>query len=504
MAANPENPDYTNGRVARSPFVFAAAALIGAASVASLLLFTVVAALRLRFPFELEWLEGLVLDHVRRVVAGLPVYPPPSLDFIPAVYAPFYYYVAAAAGGVFGDGFFPLRLVSFTAALGCFAVIFEIVRRETRAPLWAVFAAGLFAAANSVCGYYLDLARVDSLFLFFFLATVLLVRFGESAALGVAAGLLAAAATFTKQSAAPALAPLLCWAVCYRRQRAWPLLATFAAASAATVWLLDRASAGWFWRYCFVYPSQQPLTAHSPAAFWTGLVFGHLPIAAVAAASFLVAGQRARRNAETWFYAALLLGAGVTSWLTYLKAGAVDNSLLPAAAALAIVAALGFADAAGRAFAMAWRRRLAAATIGALCLAQFALLRYDPAALIPSAADAAAGARLLSMLRVFPGDVFIVAHGYLGPSIGKRSHSHLMSWQDVFCTRDEATKRALEAEITAAFERGQFDAIVLDGLYYPFVQTILKRYRLRGQTRDFPKQMPWPNFLFVRNDLAPP
>ncbi len=495
-------------RPGRSPFTLAAEALIATASVAGLVVFAAVAYFRMRFPFELEWIEGSMLDHVRRVIAGLPLYPPPSLDFIPALYPPLYYYVAALACRAFGDGLFALRVVSSIAALGCFVLIFEVVRREQRRALWALFAAGLFAATYRACGAWLDLARVDSLFLFFLLASIACVRFGDSAAAGVAAGLLAAAATLTKQTALPALAPLVCWTVFYRRRRAVPLLASFGAAFAVAAFLLDRASAGWFWRYCFTYQAQQPMSGHSPWAFWTVFIFGQTPIAAMAAVAYLAGGWFGRRNAETWFYAALLAGTGGISWLAYTKSGGADNNFLPLAAVLAIVAALGFAEAV-RMFAGRPRaQRLAIAAIAALCLAQFASLRYDPAALVPSPADAAAGGRLLATLRVFPGEVFIAGHGYLGPSIGKRSHSHAQGWQDVFHTRDSAAKRALEAEITAAFAGGRFDAIVLDDLDYPFLRILLTRYRYVGELfrndEFWPKSgiVTRPDFLFVRNDPA--
>ncbi len=35
--------------------------------------YVVVALLRLSYPFELEWLEGLALEHVGRIVAGQPI-----------------------------------------------------------------------------------------------------------------------------------------------------------------------------------------------------------------------------------------------------------------------------------------------------------------------------------------------------------------------------------------------------------------------------------------------
>ena len=87
---------------------------------------------RIAYPFELEWMEGACVDHVRRVLAGQPLYVAPSLDFVPFVYPPLYFWLSAALARVTGIGFLPLRLVSSVSSLGCFALIFLMVRRQTR------------------------------------------------------------------------------------------------------------------------------------------------------------------------------------------------------------------------------------------------------------------------------------------------------------------------------------------------------------------------------------
>ncbi len=118
-----------------------------------------VAVLRLSYPFELEWLEGGCLDHVGRVLDGKKLYGPPSLEFVPFIYTPLYYYVAALVAGIVGFGFLPLRLVSFAASLGCLGCIYLVVRRETLDRFPAVLAACLFAATYRASGGWLDLAR---------------------------------------------------------------------------------------------------------------------------------------------------------------------------------------------------------------------------------------------------------------------------------------------------------------------------------------------------------
>ena len=46
------------------------------------------------FPFELESVEGHCLQQVGRVLDGQPLYVAPSLDFVPLIYMPLYFYLA--------------------------------------------------------------------------------------------------------------------------------------------------------------------------------------------------------------------------------------------------------------------------------------------------------------------------------------------------------------------------------------------------------------------------
>ena len=74
-------------------------------------LYLVLAWFRLSYPFELEWMEGGSVEHVRRLLVGQQIYVAPSLDFIPYPYPSFHYYVSAAAAQLFGLKLESLRLV---------------------------------------------------------------------------------------------------------------------------------------------------------------------------------------------------------------------------------------------------------------------------------------------------------------------------------------------------------------------------------------------------------
>jgi 4-amino-4-deoxy-L-arabinose transferase-like glycosyltransferase len=87
---------------------------------------------RIRYPFDLEWIEGAMVIQVQRLISGQGMFVAPSINYIPFYYTPLYFYFSALAALVFGIGLFPLRLVSFLASLVAFTMIFLIVRDETK------------------------------------------------------------------------------------------------------------------------------------------------------------------------------------------------------------------------------------------------------------------------------------------------------------------------------------------------------------------------------------
>src|SRR5829696_279318 len=95
-----------------------------AAAVAFVLLYLTLALIRLRYPFELEWMEGAMVDQVQRVVEGRPMYVAPTLDFVPFLYPPVYFWASAAVAMVTGVGFVALRLVSLVASLTVLVLIY--------------------------------------------------------------------------------------------------------------------------------------------------------------------------------------------------------------------------------------------------------------------------------------------------------------------------------------------------------------------------------------------
>jgi len=432
----------------------------------SLATFLFVALRRLPYPFELEWLEGGVLQHVERLGAGASIYVEPSLDFIPFAYTPLYFHVSAAAAKVFGGGFFAPRLVSLLASLGVFALVFAISWRAARSAFSAGLAAGLFAATYAASGFWLDLARPDALFLFFLLLGVYLVWFHPGCAGSLAAGIAFGLSFLTKQTALACVAPLVLYLlVVRRRQGVWIALALIGLIVSTTV-IYDAATHGWYSYYALRLRRGillETLNWNRLATFWMRDLAVPLGIALALGLFYFV------RRAPRWSWKAeglqlALMGSLILgTWASRLEAYAFTNVNLPAHAAVAILAGLGTQEALGTAGRATTRRQAGAAIY--LCLVwmlQFVGLAYKPTEALPTARDERAGRQLVDRLRATDGRVFLPFHPYLLERAGHRPHAHAMGIADVQRGDAHGYGRVLTAALDSLIAGRRFATVVLD------------------------------------------
>lgn len=412
---------------------------------------------RVGYPYELEWMEGSMVDHVSRVLAGQPLYVPPSIEFVPYLYTPLFYYVSGAVSLVTGPGFLPLRLVSLVASAVALVLVAALAARETGRRTAGVIAAGVFAATYPLSGAWFDIGRVDSLYVALLLGAMFLVRTTTSRAAWAAAGLLLVAAFQTKQVGLVMAVPLVAYGLWARWREGLVLAVTALGGIAASVWLLDWLHDGWYTFYVFRVPSGHAIEEQFWTRYWTGDLLGPLPIASLTVLALLLwQTWRARHGREAIFYPLVSSGILVGCWSGRLHTGGWENALIPAHALVAIL----FGVACGR----AWEARhaLARYAMPALASAQLLMLAYDPMARVPKAADVEAGDRLVAMLASIEGEVWLYDHGHLPTLAGKRSYAPAAAVSDVLRATRGPASEALAAEIEQAIATGRFAAIIVD------------------------------------------
>jgi hypothetical protein len=431
----------------------AAAAALAAAH---LLVVLGVCGARILYPFELEWLEGGSLDHVRRVLEGRRLYGPPSLEFTPFMYTPLYYYASAAAAAALGLGLPALRLVSLLSSLATLLLLADLARRETGRPLAGLLAAGLYAATFRISGAWFDLARVDALFLALVTASLHALRLGRGRGSAVAAGLLLAAAAQTKQVAVLAALPFALAVWPEARRRAAAFAAAFLLALGSSAAALDAASGGWYRYYVFTLTRQHDLIPRELLAFWARDLLWPLPIAFVVVA--LAARLPGPHRAALRFHAVAGAGLLAMALASRMNVGGYHNVVMPAH----VLAALLFGIAAAALDRPRW-----AAALSAACAAQLLLRGYDPRRLVPARADREAGQALVEELRGRPGPILLPSHPYLLPLAGHPGHAHQMAMNDVLLNEERAEVRALlSAPLLSALAGRRYRTVVLDPWFW--------------------------------------
>jgi hypothetical protein len=419
-------------------------------AVAYLIIYFWMAYYRLRYPFELEWIEGGIVDQVQRLIHAQSMYVAPGIDYVPFLYPPVYFYFSAAASLLFGGGFFPLRLVSFSASLVSFSVIFLIVYKETKNARVAIISTGVFAAAFRVTGAWLDIARVDSLFLAFWLLFIYFVRDTKSLRYSLLAGLFAALAYLTKQTALIACLPVLIFLFWRNWKFALASLAVAGLIVGLTTVVFNLASAGWYGYYVFGLLSQQ--TEWLPlefVTFWKNDLLIHLPIASLFTLFFLL-GRPGHDRRQLILWLSILTGALAGTFITRVKIGGYENVLLPTFAGISILFGLGLGGMLRtiKQISPEYRGRVEG---------------YNPFAQIPTKSDLEAGNKLIQILSNVKGEVFLPDHGYLPELAGKKTYAHESAIWDVLRGNQQTQGKTLLAEdLKNAIRMQTFDEIILD------------------------------------------
>ena len=439
--------------------------IVFAGALAFICAYLYIAIQRIGYPFELEWLESNMAHEVQHVLGGHRLYEQPSINYMPFIYPPVYFYVCAGVCEVFGleAAFPPMRAVSLAASLACFLYIYLLARRESGSRLGAFLAVGLFAATFRIGGAWFDLARVDSLMLFLLLASIYYARFGTSRLAHVFTGLLLVLAFQTKQYVLPLEVCILLGSFILHGRRALFAAFTAVAGVVLSIVLLDFLHNGWYSYYIFHQPTSYHIVHAQILGFWKNDIFHGFGLAAtLAILSFMLLPTW--RNWTTFFYyGGVTCGIMAITWAARLNFGGAQNVLMPAFAWIAFLCALCCVAVAEQ---IGQRRPARTAIIQIIlcivCLAQFKMLIYDVRAQIPSKEDRLAGETLLKRFRETKGEIFIPYHNFLPALAGRniyvnRENIFGMLLDNTFPQRD-----AFLREIQDAITEKRFALIVLD------------------------------------------
>lgn len=418
-------------------------------------------------------MEGCVVDHARRISAGMPLYAEPSADFIPLLYTPLSYYVTSLFIGL--GSFTAARLVSILSVTGAILTTTFLAGRAAPTRWMSVWVVPLVLATYfAVDGQY-DVARADNLLVLLASLSVLALNLKSARAAVAAFVPLATAAVYTKQSALIFFVVLLAATLLVRRRVALLAGPLWAAAVAAIFAWANLATDGWFRIYTWDLPGH---IGFSAASLWRSLredFFGDLllpTLGLIAGAGALFVRRRDGREprpARDRGFRLLLaaaVGAAVYSAASRWSIGGARNVLILYAvlgSAFLPVSLARIGESIG-----SERRWLARrATLLVLAVAMLAPLD-SPRSYLPTEAGRAVWARFHAALSQYGSadDVWVVAHGAgagAGDSAPTRPHlSTMMNFLGAGSGRwGSPTGHQLPADLLQRIERREFAAIVV-------------------------------------------
>lgn len=477
---------------------------------------------RIGYPFELEWMEGAMVDECRQLLSGNQIYRPPGLDYVPFIYPPGYFVLSSFAMRIFGVGFFAPRLVSLIASSGSMLLLFSVVKRETESFTAGIISAGLFAASYAATGAWMDIARVDSLFLLLVVLGVFTAtRWAGKQSSAIITALIFSAAFFTKQVA---LAPALAVGVYYlikNRKQFLLYIVTLAVAAGGGTFLLNLYYGGWYVYYVFRLSSHHTLQLIQIKEFAFRDVLRLFPVIfgiSVYAWIITIKDRRSIKDSSSGFLY-LLLSASLFA-VSFVGRGNINsyiNTLLPLALALALLSGWVWGTEYNRSSGSnrfldldpparrPWKSMLALPVMSILIILQFIILIYLPSLYIPISEDRQAGERLVAFMENAEGTIILPFHGYLPQLAGKESSAHWTAVLDLLLAMDieeDDPARLWLDDFVAALEHGRYEYIVLDREDW-FPDLLKLRYE-KGETLFGEEQVfypvtgyPWrPQFIY--------
>jgi hypothetical protein len=461
---------------------------------------------RLRYPLDLEWMEGGMLTHALRIARGEPLYAEPSVDFVSFLYTPLYPTVLSALSSVFGLSYVLGRAVSILAFAGALAVLVAAVRGIAKehaseelaglANAAGLLGAGVVCLAFPFCGAFYDLVRCDSLWLFLVSAGLYCCRPGPPPSRTALGALLLVLGFFTKQTAAPfvlAAAAAVTLTTGLRRGLLFSTLAFGSTVSAivAGQYLTD----GWLWVYIYqLHQSHETLVSRIwPETPLVLLDYGFVLLVPVAACVLLMAIRR-RRSRSLAYWACMAATGVATAAVASATEGAYDNAYIPAVyfgallsaactvelAALAarVGSAPGVSDwsfGEGRGSPLASARVVG--LLGLTLLSAHAARHWlDASPHVPSRRDLASARSFLDFVRRQGPDVFVPAHPFYSVLAGGRGHLDIVGVSDVYAwprsitsdpRRDRAIKDSFRASVLGSFESRRWTMVIVDDCATP-------------------------------------
>jgi hypothetical protein len=438
-------------------------AALATLSLAFIALFFSIAFRRMHFPLQLEWLEGGVLDTAVRVLHHQAIYVQPTYHFVPNIYTPLFFYLAAPALKLLGTSLATVRLVSTLCTAGCFALLFTQARILTRSALAGLLSAGLFAALYGSVDAWYDLARIDMLFVLLTLAAILLSCQGH-AVLSALAFVLA----YQAKQGAGIIAVFVLLHELEQPRRIVIGLTTFFAGIAASIFLLNHQSHGWYSYYTLTLPSHHTLVPLELISFFTRGLFARLGLAlAIICLGVVFSHWRSKQNARlACFLIATTTGTFLSALSGRIHSGGSVNVMLPLYAWLCVLFGIAFAILLRTKIEDTIAPRLQTVVL-IMGIMQFCALVYPTEKILPTRQATQQAQLAYNTIAATPGDLYVLGNTIDLASANKQTFANSVAVFDVLRADHGPIAAALKQDLSSAIAQHRFAALIAPGALGP-------------------------------------
>jgi len=410
-------------------------AAVWLASLSSILAFFILASRRVFYPLELDYIEGVMMDHVVRLAQGRPIYVAPSLDFITLAYMPGFATLSSLLARAFGPAFWEPRLVSLVAMSINAALVARILWLETRDRTVAIAGAGLLISAFGVTGGHYDVGRPDSLMLCLALSGLFVLRFTRRLPGALLSAFLLTLAFFTKQHAAWFVVAALFHLALSDRLRLWVFFATALVGCVGGYFALRAWLGPWFSFFTWEIPSHWSQLDKVRILNYVGHgLFGTLGVLTIASILSLALPDRPWEGPRgVWWWAAL--GAVCTGFMATLDPDAFRHVINPTVVMFSVLGPLTLWMVSGHI--ASWpdgsegSRAVRSSVLYALLLVQFLPMAYSLHEQRPHPRGDDAHTVLMERIKAWPGPVLMLYHGFYAWQAGKGTALHQITLDDI-------------------------------------------------------------------------
>ncbi len=416
----------------------------------------IVAISRMFYPFELEWIEGLTVELVNRIIEGKSIYCPPSIEYIPMVYTPLYHYLGALVSKISGVGFAPLRALSLVSFLFSLFILFKIIFEITKDKFWSLVGIGLFSLSFAFCGFWFDLARIDT-FANFMLILSFYFLLQKNASSIFFAAFSSFFAFYSKQSNFIVTIFLLIPLFFESKQRFLIFILYYIGLALVSTLAENYFTNGWYLFWNFLSPMAHQLEWSRLITFWTTDLIPSYPIFFVLIGLFLIGHFDLKECPKSEYYLYFLVGTFLNSYIFRLNYGGFLNVFIPLATSIAILFPVFLGQFVKRLNASNNSQNLAYVFV----LVQFIVLFYNPFLQIPKKLDEKVGWEFISKIKNLGSEVFIPGHSYISRYGGKKSFAHYVRINE-FLSNKGKERDGFYRELIASLSGHRFSAIILD------------------------------------------